>query len=208
MKLQLALDLVDTKGALEVLEDLHDVIDIVEVGTPLIVREGVHAVEAIKKKYPNLTVLADLKIIDGGEEITEIALEKNADIVTVLGVSDNITISGCVSEAKKFGKEVLVDMMAIENIAERATEIDKLGVDYICVHTADDVQITGKNPLHELQILKSIVKNAKLAVAGGINISSIDSIVAEGPEIVIVGGGIAAQDNMREAAVAIRSRLK
>jgi 3-hexulose-6-phosphate synthase len=99
-------------------------------------------------------------------------------------------------------------MMAIENIAERATEIDKLGVDYICVHTADDVQITGKNPLHELQILKSIVKNAKLAVAGGINISSIDSIVAEGPEIVIVGGGIAAQDNMREAAVAIRNRLK
>lgn len=43
MKLQLALDMVTSERACEILRQVHEVIDIVEVGTPLIVHEGMAA---------------------------------------------------------------------------------------------------------------------------------------------------------------------
>jgi len=66
MRLQLALDIYDIPQSLEILKQLHDVVDIVEIGTPFIIRDGVHAVKAVKDAYPSLCVLADLKIMDGG----------------------------------------------------------------------------------------------------------------------------------------------
>ena len=59
MKLQLALDLVDIDGAKLILDELHDIIDIVEIGTPFLIKEGVKAITEIKKTYPFLDVLAD-----------------------------------------------------------------------------------------------------------------------------------------------------
>ncbi|PNB39561.1 3-hexulose-6-phosphate synthase, partial [Pseudomonas sp. GW456-E7] len=79
-------------------------------------------------------VLADLKIMDaGGYEIMK-ASEAGADIITVLGATDDATIKGAVEEAKKQKKKILVDMINVKDIESRAKEIDALGVDYICVH--------------------------------------------------------------------------
>ena len=66
MKLQIALDLVDTNTALKMVEKIQDIIDIVEIGTPMIVKEGMAPVKAMKEKFPQVTVLADVKIADGG----------------------------------------------------------------------------------------------------------------------------------------------
>ena len=45
MKLQIALDLVDTNTALKMVEKIQDIIDIVEIGTPMIVKEGMAPVK-------------------------------------------------------------------------------------------------------------------------------------------------------------------
>ena len=75
MKLQLALDLIDLEGARDFIEGLAYLIDIVDIGTPLIIREGVKAVVEIKRAYPELVVLADLKIMDAGEHEARIAFD-------------------------------------------------------------------------------------------------------------------------------------
>ena len=76
MKLQLALDLVNIPEAIEV------------------VRE-------VQEAFPNLTVLADLKIMDAaGYEVMK-ASEAGADIVTILGAAEDASIKGAVEEAKK-----------------------------------------------------------------------------------------------------------
>ena len=59
MKLQLALDVVDIDGAKSLLDELHDIIEIVEIGTPFLIKEGVKAITEIKNAYPFLDVLAD-----------------------------------------------------------------------------------------------------------------------------------------------------
>ncbi|MNW63444.1 3-hexulose-6-phosphate synthase [compost metagenome] len=109
-------------GAKEIVSEVAGFIDIVEIGTPIVINEGLHAVKAIKEAFPALTVLADLKIMDaGGYEVMK-AAEAGADIVTVLGVSDDSTIKGAVEEAKKSGREILVDLINVKDIAARALE--------------------------------------------------------------------------------------
>ena len=61
MELQLALDLVNISQAKEVVKEVEEHIDIVEIGTPVVINEGLRAVKEIKEAFPNLKVLADLK---------------------------------------------------------------------------------------------------------------------------------------------------
>ncbi|MBY9077852.1 3-hexulose-6-phosphate synthase [Paenibacillus sp. HN-1] len=204
MKLQLALDLVDIPGAKEVVAEVADHIDIVEIGTPIVINEGLHAVKAIKDAFPSLTVLADLKVMDaGGYEVMK-AAEAGADIITVLGVSDDSTIKGAVDEANKTGREVLVDLINVKDIKLRAAEVDALGVHYICVHSGYDHQADGKNSFQDLQAIKSVVKHAKTAIAGGIKLETLPEVIAAQPDLVIVGGGITSQTDKRAAAAEMK----
>ena len=59
MTLQIALDLVTREKALSMVRDIHDVIDIVEIGTPMIIKEGVVPVKEMKENFPRVTVLAE-----------------------------------------------------------------------------------------------------------------------------------------------------
>lgn len=208
MKLQLALDLVNIPEAIEVVKEVESYIDIVEIGTPIVINEGLRAVKEMKAAFPGLTVLADLKIMDaGGYEIMK-ASEAGADIITVLGATDDMTIKGAVEEAEKQGKEILVDMINVKNIEQRAKEIDALGVDYICVHTGYDLQAVGQNSFEDLQTIKRAVTNAKTAVAGGIKLETLPEVIKAGPDLVIVGGGITTQDDKKAVAAQMQKLIK
>lgn len=204
MKLQLALDIITMQEAIDLLKVLGNSIDIAEIGTPFVIQEGIKAVREIKSEFPSLIVLADLKIMDAGEHVSRMAFEAGADIVTVLGAADDATIRASVEQVKKYNKSIMVDMIGVKDIYIRAIEIDGMGVDYICVHTASDIQGTGKNSLDELKIVKNLVKNAETAVAGGIKLENICEIVKERPEIIIVGGGITSQPNKKQAAFELK----
>jgi 3-hexulose-6-phosphate synthase len=207
MKLQLALDLVNIPDAIELVREVESFIDIVEIGTPIVINEGLHAVKAIKEAYPNLLVLADLKIMDaGGYEVLK-ASEAGADIITVLGASSDATIKGAVDEARKHGNSILVDMINVQDIEKRAIEIDALGVDYICVHTGYDSQAAGLSPFEELRTVKRVVKNAKTAVAGGIKLSTLPEVIRAQPDLIIIGGGITGQDDKAGTAAEIRQLI-
>lgn len=53
MELQLALDLVDIPGAKEIVNEVADYIDIVEIGTPIVINEGLRAVKELKEAFPS-----------------------------------------------------------------------------------------------------------------------------------------------------------
>jgi 3-hexulose-6-phosphate synthase len=208
MELQLALDLVNIPEAIELVKEVEDHIDIVEIGTPVVINEGLRAVKEMKAAFPNLKVLADLKIMDAaGYEVMK-ASEAGADIITILGASEDMSIKGAVEEAKKQGKKVLVDMIAVKDLAGRAKEVDAMGVDYICVHTGYDLQAVGKNSFEDLRTIKGVVKNAKTAVAGGIKLETLPEVVDAQPDLVIVGGGITSQENKKSVAKKMQQMIK
>jgi 3-hexulose-6-phosphate synthase len=186
---------------------VQDIIDIAEIGTPLIIKEGVRAVEEIREQFNSLSLLADLKIVDGGRDESELAFSAGADIVTVLGVADDITIQAVIRSAREWGKAVMVDMLCVLDTGERASEIDGMQADYICVHTAFDLQTISAPPLHELKTVKTVVTNARIAIAGGINEQTIGDIVDEGPDIVIVGSAITSSTDPRGKALMLKNMI-
>ncbi|MFJ7977877.1 3-hexulose-6-phosphate synthase [Peribacillus sp. NPDC096379] len=208
MKLQLALDLVNIPEGISVVREVEAFVDVVEIGTPVVINEGLRAVKEMKEAFPNLTVLADLKIMDaGGYEVMK-ASEAGAGIVTVLGATDDSTIKGAVEEAKKHGSEILVDMINVKDIEQRAKEVDALGVDYICVHTGYDLQAAGENSFEQLRTIKRVVKNAKTAVAGGIKLETLPEVIQAQPDLVIVGGGITGKDDKKAVAQEMQRLIK
>ena len=66
MKLQLALDDITIDEAVALLDRVHPLIDIVEVGTPFLIEDGLRPVRDFRARYPDLPVLADVTIMDAG----------------------------------------------------------------------------------------------------------------------------------------------
>ena len=207
MKLQLALDDIKLDEAVELVGKVRDYIDIVEIGSPFIIDCGMEPVKIIKEKYPELEVLADTKIMDAGDYEAELTYLAGADYCTVLGVTDTLTIKGCLDAANKYGKKVFVDMICVKDIEERVAEIEAAGVDCIGVHTGVDLQAAGITPLDDLKRIKAASRQSMISVAGGINEKTVDKYRELGADIVIVGGGINHAEDPVAAAKAIYEKI-
>ena len=208
MKLQIAVDIADTKRILEIADQVHDVIDIYEVGTPVIMKEGMVPVRALKDRYPGLTVLADSKIMDGGALECEDICRNGADIVTVLALADNATVEEVVQVAHRYGRKVMADLICVRNIPERSRELVEMGVDYVAVHTGVDMQKRGRTPLKDLRELVKAIDPEKSAVAGGVNRKTVSDYVAERPGIVISGTALYNAPDIRAAVLEMKQLLQ
>lgn len=203
--LQVALDFVHGERALEVAaEAVKGGADWIEAGTPLIKSEGMEIVRKLKKAFPKKTIVADMKTIDVGGAEVEIASKSGADIVVVLGISSDPTITEAILSARQYGSKVMVDLFNVKDKLARAREVEKLGADYICIHVGVDEQMVGGSPLRELKGLAKAV-DMPVAAAGGINSETAPEILKAGASIVIVGGAII---KAKDVAAATRSLKK
>lgn len=208
MKLQLALDDISLNEGLKLVEEIQDFVDIIEIGSPFIIDEGMHAVRAFKQKFPHKEILADTKIMDAGEYEAELTYLAGADYCTVLGVTDTKTVQGCLEAAKRYKKQVFVDMICVKNVEERVKELEDVGVTCLGVHTGVDQQAMGRTPLEDLAQMKRASKQSIISVAGGINPQTVDEYIALGADIVIVGGGINHAKDPVAAAKALYEKIQ
>ena len=162
----------------------------------------------MKEHFPDKEVLADMKIMDAGFYEAEEALKAGADYVTVLGVTDNLTIQGCKEAAEKYGKEIVVDMICVDDMEERIAKLEELGVHGLAVHTGTDQQAAGRTPLDDLKVMAAAAKSAKISVAGGIHADTVKDYAVFKPDVLIVGGGICHAEDPVAAAKEIYMQLK
>ena len=203
MKLQVAFDVQNSDEVLNLVEINGDLIDIVEIGTPLIMKEGLKSIQKIKKNYPKQTVLADLKIMDAGLLEAQIGFDAGADIVTVLGLASTKTLNGVKQAAVKNEKEVMVDMINHPCPENKWNELKDMEMGFCCLHTANEDSQDGETPLNDPERFYNFHGGENIAVAGGINPDLIRKINIFHPEVVIVGGYIANSRNHRDALLEI-----
>ena len=203
--LQVALDLINGKRAVQIAKEaLEGGADWLEAGTPLIKAEGMNIVRELSKLGK---VVADMKTMDVGDVEAEMVAKSGASVISILGVASNETIKEVVEAAKRYGIEVMVDLIGVKDVESRAREVEKMGVDSICVHTAIDEQMTGKDVFEDLKKVAGVT-TLPIAVAGGINSETAGEAVKNGASIIIVGGAIIKAENVTEATKAIKKAMQ
>ncbi|MEE9224558.1 MAG: 3-hexulose-6-phosphate synthase, partial [Thermoplasmata archaeon] len=182
--LQVALDLMHLKRVIKIAEEaVEGGVDWLEAGTPLIKSEGMDSVRELKKRFPENKIVADMKTMDTGTYEVEIASKAGADIVIVMAQADDSTIKESVKAGRRYGSEIMADLIGVEKKAERAKQVQEFGVDYLCVHVSIDEQMVGKDPLTELREVAEVAK-IPIAVAGGLNSETAVPALEAGASII------------------------
>lgn len=186
---QISLDLTNIKEAIETAEiAVAAGVDWLEAGTPLILAEGLHGVRALREKFPNYPIVADLKTMDGGYLEAEMMAKAGANIVVVMGRAHEATIRRVVDAGRDFGVKVMGDDLGAKDYAENARWMESLGVDFIIHHTGYDERnmLKGRNPMDHLE---EVVKAVKIPVqaVGGLSIKQAIECPAHGAPLVVLG---------------------
>ncbi|NMC58721.1 MAG: 3-hexulose-6-phosphate synthase [Candidatus Methanofastidiosa archaeon] len=205
--IQLALDILNLDRAISIAKEaVEGGIDWIEAGTPLIKSEGMNAIRELKKTFPDKKIIADMKTMDTGDFETEMASRAGADIISILGASDDSTIKEAIKAAKKYNSEIMIDLINVKDKVGRAAEVQKMGAKYVCIHVGIDQQMKGENPIQDIKDVKEAV-NITIATAGGLNSENAPEVVNAGADIVIVGGAITKAANLLDATQRIRKSI-
>src|SRR5689334_22603121 len=136
---QISLDVTSKEEALETAEmAMRAGVDWLEAGTPLIIAEGMHGVRALRERFPDTPIVADLKTMDGGYLEAEMMAKAGATHVVVMARAHEETIKCVVKAGKDFGIKVMGDNLAFPDMVEGARWLEHLGCDYIVHHIGYD----------------------------------------------------------------------
>ena len=113
-------------------------VDWLEVGTPLIVSQGVNTIGQLKRAYPNFPVLADYKTMDSGGKNVMLTHQQGGQVMTVCGNAPDETVQAAVAASKQTGVWVVVDLIGVKNVGARARQCEQWGVNMIYLHYGAD----------------------------------------------------------------------
>ena len=205
--LQLALDHENLARALKVAKEAVAAgVDWLEAGTPLIKSEGLDAVRALRREFPSVPIVADMKIIDAGRLETECAAKAGADSIHVLAPASDSTVIECIEAARRYDAKIAVDLLGLESrqkMVQRAKQVELMGASSVCVHTPIDMQMRAELPFDDLKAVASAV-SIPVAVAGGINSETAADAIKAGATIIIVGGAITKSPDAKAATETIK----
>ncbi|HYE74135.1 MAG TPA: orotidine 5'-phosphate decarboxylase / HUMPS family protein [Blastocatellia bacterium] len=205
MKLQLALDRPDLVTELELVAKVGRYVDLIEAGTPLLIREGIRAVREIRRRHRGRRVVADIKVIDAGEPIAELAFAAGASVVTVLGIASDEVIERVVRSAQRYDGEVMADSLGVKNLVDRAKELRKLGVNSLCLNRRG-LKLKRASTPEGMKQLTTLINEIELPayLAGGIDMNELMELRNAPLAGVIVGAAIAEAPSPLDAAKQMR----
>jgi len=195
-KVQISLDLQTLDEALPTAEiAVRAGVDWLEVGTPLILGEGLHAVRALHERFPRHPIIADLKTMDAGFLEAEMMFNAGATFVVVMGVAHEHTVREAVRAARQYGGYVMGDVMLHPDKPGIARKMEAWGVDVVLVHTGYDERHAevGKSPIKDVEMVRPAVKLPMQAV-GGLSIEQAARMPGLGAPLVVIGAPLAVAD--------------
>ncbi len=137
--IQIALDFPTIDQAIAVAKlGLQAGVDILEVGTPLIVAQGVNTIGQLKRAFPNAPVLADYKTMDSGGKNVHLTHQQNGQYMTVCANGPDETIQAAVAASKDTGVHVVVDLIGVKDVPGRARQCEGWGVHMAYLHYGAD----------------------------------------------------------------------
>jgi 3-hexulose-6-phosphate synthase len=195
---QISLDLIDLQEALDTAAlAIRAGVDWLEVGTPLILAEGMRAVREIRARFPQTPLVADLKVTDGGWLEAEMAIKAGADMVVVMGQAHHETIELVAKACRDRGAKAMGDNMNMPSAVAGAQLLESLGCDFVIHHIGYDMRtlrrqrgLPAPTPLDQLRDVVNAVSVPVQAV-GGLTVQQAIDTPSYGAPLVVIGAPLA-----------------
>lgn len=212
---QISLDLITVSEALETARlALNSGVDWLEAGTPLIIAEGMNGIRALRAEFPDVPIVADLKIMDGGWLETQMMAKAGATHVVVMERAHPETIKMVVKAGKDFGLKVMGDNLAAEDMVAAARRLEDFGCDFVIHHIGYDErrgQTAGKPQPSPLDQLREIVAAVQVPVqaVGGLSVEQAIRTPEYGAPLVVLGAPLTIDaDSFRTASGKLEDKLR
>jgi len=195
---QISLDLTDLDEAIDTAAlAMRAGVDWLEVGTPLVIAEGMRAVRELRARFPKTPIVADLKITDGGWLEAEIAIKAGANMIVVMGQAHDETIELVAKAGRDLGAKTMGDNMNMPDPVTGAKKLEDLGCDYVIHHIGYDMRTVrrrrGLSAPTPLDRLKEVVEAVSVPVqaVGGLTIQQAIDTPSYGAPLVVIGAPLA-----------------
>lgn len=213
---QISLDITDRAEALRTAEiALRAGVDWLEAGTPFILAEGVHGVRALRERFPQVPIVADLKIMDGGYLEAEMMAKAGATHVVVMGRAHEETLKCVVKAGRDYGVKVMGDNLGYPDMVAGAREIEALGCDYVIHHIGYDerrgIAAAGRRMPSPLDQLREVVQavNVPVQAVGGLTLEQAVRTPEFGAPLVVIGAPLAVDaDSFKTAGGDLEATLR
>ena len=213
---QISLDVTSVEEAVETaLMARRAGVDWLEAGTPLIIAEGMHGVRALRREFPGVPIVADLKTMDGGWLEAELMAKAGATHVVVMGRAHAETVKCVVKAGRDFGVKVMGDNMIDPDMISNARWLEDLGCDYIIHHIGFDerrgIAAAGKRMPSPLDQLREVVAAVSVPVqaVGGLSIQQAIDTPKYGAPLVVLGAPLTIDaDAFKTASGDVESSLR
>ncbi len=197
MKLQLALDGPEHLG---LLPQIAQYFDIIEVGTPLLKRFGVGTIPTVIEMAPGKEVLADTKTVDGAVFEADMMFGAGAKYMTAIAHSPAATREGALESAARFGADVIFDLI-LPGEPDLPTTTPGGAPMIVGLHQSFDERGAGRTRDHISRIAEWKRRGFRVSIAGGIGRANFEAVLAQDPDIAVIGSTVTAASNpVAEAA--------
>jgi len=198
---QISLDLLKTEDAIEMSEmALRAGVDWLEAGTPLLLSEGQHSVRALRERFADVPIVADLKIMDGGYIEAEMMARAGASHVVVMAQAHDETIKCAVQAGRDHNIGVMGDTMATPCMIDAAKRLEDLGCTHIVHHVGYDerrgIAARGERQPSPLDQLREVVEAVSIPVqaVGGLTIEQAVQTPELGAPLVVIGAPLIVEE--------------
>ncbi len=213
---QISLDVTEIAEALDTARmALRAGVDWLEAGTPLIIAEGMNGVRALRREFPKVPIVADLKTMDGGWLEAELMAKAGATHVVVMERAHEETIREVVKAGRDFGVQVMGDNLAAPDMIAAARRLEDLGCDFVIHHIGFDerrgIRARGEYCATPLDQLREVVESVRVPVqaVGGLTIEEAISTPQYGAPLVVLGAPLAIDaDAFKTAGGDLESKLR
>ena len=202
---QISLDLTTIDEALDhARKAVRAGVDWLEAGTPLILGEGLRAVQALRREFPSHPVVADLKTMDGGYLEAEMMAKAGATHVVVMARAHPATIKVVVQAGRDYGVKVMGDDLGCEDKPAASRMMQDLGLDYIVHHVGYDerrdpgvIAARGGVPPNPLDELRAVVQAVTIPVqaVGGLSVEQVMELPRYGVYHLVLGAPLTVDAN-------------
>ncbi len=213
---QISLDLTNIDEALETAAmAMRAGVDWLEAGTPLILAEGLYGVRELRRAFPGVPIVADLKTMDGGYLEAEMMAKAGATHVVVMARAHEETIKCVVNAGRDFGIKVMGDNLGCGDMVAAARWLEDMGCDFVIHHIGYDerrgIAAKGQRMPSPLDQLREVVQAVKIPVqaVGGLTLEQAIKCPEYGAPLVVLGAPLTIDgDSFKTAAGDLESSLR